>query len=681
MIDRVFGGRYRLTERIGIGGMAEVYKASDEVLGRTVAVKVMLPQYAADPTFATRFKQEAQAAANLQSPYIVNIYDWGQEAGTERAEGTYYIVMEYIRGTDLKTAIEQRGAINQRKVAEIGSQVCSALSVAHSYDVIHRDIKPHNLMIQPDGNTKVMDFGIARANNSNLTQTGSVLGTAYYVSPEQAQGKQLSVSTDIYSLGVCLYEAATGQLPFDGPDAVSIAVKHVSEQPRLPREVNPSIDPVFEAIIMRAMSKDPAQRFSTVEQMRVALNDYLAGRLSVNAVGGDARTQVMGAGAGSAAAKTTVTPRAQAAGMAPVNGTTVMPPLAGRGSNSSSFDSEEEDNLGKKVGIAVGVAAALLIIIVAALIIINPFGAPPEPEDGEVLVPSVTRMTLEEATEKLEDAKLEVGEVEEEYSDTIEEGEVISQDPRAGEPVAEGSKVNLVVSKGADLIEMPELLNLSQAQAEARLKELGLDYTIEQKSDPDVDEGKVCGQSVEAGEKIRPTLRVTVFVSSGPGSVNAPDVRGLSKADAKAQLETAGFKVKFAKEIYSSEYEKGLVVVQSPDPYGGPMERGETITLTVSKGPEPAKKVKVPAVRGMTLSQAQSQLQAVGLIIDYKGIPGANQRVDTQDPSAGTSVDVGSIVTVTFADPEPVSPPTPVDPAWLSGVFLGSLSLLLGRLN
>ncbi|MCL2757107.1 MAG: protein kinase, partial [Coriobacteriia bacterium] len=278
MIDRVFGGRYRLTERIGLGGMAEVFKATDEVLGRTVAVKVMLPQFASDPSFATRFRQEAQAAANLQSPYIVNIYDWGHEEAGSTADGTYYIVMEYVRGTDLKTAIEQRGAINQRKVAEIGSQVCAALSVAHGYDIIHRDIKPHNIMVQPDGNTKVMDFGIARANNANLTQTGSVLGTAYYVSPEQAQGKTLSAATDIYSLGVCLYEAATGQVPFEGSDPVSIAVKQVNDEPVPPRTVNPKIDPAFELIILKAMAKDPADRFTTVDQMRVALNEYLAGR-------------------------------------------------------------------------------------------------------------------------------------------------------------------------------------------------------------------------------------------------------------------------------------------------------------------------------------------------------------------------------------------------------------------
>ena len=214
MIGRVFNNRYQITERIGIGGMAEVYRAQDNVLGRLVAVKVMLPQYAADPNFTQRFKQEAAAAANLQSPYIVNVYDWGQD------EGTYYIVMEFVRGSDLKTAIIERGAINQRKVAEIGSQVCQALSVAHGLDIIHRDIKPQNIMVQPDGNVKVMDFGIARAKNSVMTQTSSVLGTAHYISPEQAQGQQATPQSDIYSLGVVAYEGLAGHRPFTGTTPV-----------------------------------------------------------------------------------------------------------------------------------------------------------------------------------------------------------------------------------------------------------------------------------------------------------------------------------------------------------------------------------------------------------------------------------------------------------------------------
>ena len=268
MVGRTLNDRYEITERVGLGGMAEVYRANDKVLGRMVAVKVMLPQYAADPTFTQRFRQEAASAAKLQSPYIVSIYDWGLD------DETYYIVMEFLRGTDLKTAIKERGFINQRKAAEIGSQVAQALSVAHSANIIHRDIKPQNIMIQPDGNIKVMDFGIARAGDAGLSQTATVLGTAHYVSPEQAQGKDLGPASDIYSLGVVLYEATTGKLPFDGQDAVSVAVKQVKEIPAPPRTINPDIDPSLEAIIMKALEKDPAARFKDASEMRRYLNDF-----------------------------------------------------------------------------------------------------------------------------------------------------------------------------------------------------------------------------------------------------------------------------------------------------------------------------------------------------------------------------------------------------------------------
>ncbi|MHB1324492.1 MAG: protein kinase domain-containing protein, partial [Coriobacteriia bacterium] len=218
MEDLVFGRRYRVTEKIGSGGMADVYKSVDEVLGRTVAVKVLHPRYATDPSFVARFRQEAQAAANLSHPNIVNMYDWGREGET------YYIVMEYVNGTDLKSLVTQRGPLDSMKAAEYAQQVCAALSVAHGYDIIHRDIKPHNLVLTPDGTIKVMDFGIARAGNTTMTQTGSVLGTAQYISPEQAQGKALGPASDLYSLGVTLYELVAGKLPFDADTPVATAL-------------------------------------------------------------------------------------------------------------------------------------------------------------------------------------------------------------------------------------------------------------------------------------------------------------------------------------------------------------------------------------------------------------------------------------------------------------------------
>ena len=392
MIGRVFNNRYQITERIGIGGMAEVYRAQDRVLGRMVAVKVMLPQYAADTEFTQRFRQEAASAANLSSPYIVNVYDWGQD------EGTYYIVMEYVRGSDLKTAIKQRGAINQRKVAEIGAQVCQALSVAHKQDIIHRDIKPQNIMVQPDGNVKVMDFGIAHAKNTVAGQTSAVLGTAHYISPEQAQGKELTNSSDIYSLGIVLYEAATGQLPFDGPDSVTVATKQVQEFPVPPTQINPNIDPSFEAIIMRALEKDPRNRFETVGDMKHALNDFLAGRSVV--LSGTGATEVANA----------ESYKKNSAPLPYADGTSVMPTLENAGGNGNGgaippyapmrtvAPEEETGGKGRIAAIIMAILAALALLAAAAWFFL---GNNPEPEPEVHRIPDVAGKTVEVATQEL----------------------------------------------------------------------------------------------------------------------------------------------------------------------------------------------------------------------------------------------------------------------------------------
>ena len=568
MTGRVFNNRYQITERIGIGGMAEVYRAQDNVLGRLVAVKVMLPQYAADPNFTQRFRQEAAAAANLQSPYIVNVYDWGQD------DGTYYIVMEFVRGSDLKTAIVQRGAINQRKVAEIGSQVCQALSVAHNQDIIHRDIKPQNIMVQPDGNVKVMDFGIARAKNSVMTQTSSVLGTAHYISPEQAQGKDLTAASDIYSLGIVLYEATTGQLPFDGPDAVSVALKQVNDLPVPPREINPDIDPGLEAIIMKAMAKNPAERFATANDMRLVLNDYLAGRPVALGNGfTSAETVVMGgiAGAGMGAALADGTQVMPSGAVKPV---TTNPTSYRTGGSGFNDDKKRNTKRTALIVAAVVVALAVVGVVVFSLLNASQSGSP---------VPSVVGKTQDEATHILQDAGFEVGTISSAYDESVATGLVISQDPPADSKRPEGTKVNLVFSQGTKMVSVPDLTNMTSDQAREELQKYGLIPSAGTAEYSDtVEKDHVARQSPAVGESVAEGTTVEYYLSLGPEGTEVPYVVGQSEGDATATLENKGFHVSV--EQRTSDEPAGTVISQTPS--SGLLKEGDTVNIVVSTGPE-----------------------------------------------------------------------------------------------
>lgn len=577
MIGRVFNNRYQITERIGIGGMAEVYRAQDNVLGRLVAVKVMLPQYAADPSFTQRFKQEAAAAANLQSPYIVNVYDWGHD------EGTYYIVMEFVRGSDLKTAINERGAINQRKVAEIGSQVCQALSVAHGLDIIHRDIKPQNIMVQPDGNVKVMDFGIARAKNSVKTQTSSVLGTAHYISPEQAQGKDLTATSDIYSLGIVLYESATGRLPFDGPDAVSVAMKQVNDLPAPPHEINPDIDPALEAIIMKAMAKNPADRFATSKDMRLALNDYLAGR-PVNLGEGftSAQTSVMGG----------VVPPI---GPAAVDGTAVMPAMGGVGgvnpaapvSPARSYRSD--DGNGKKsnkktIAIVIGIIAALAIVGGVAFALMSGGGSN---DKDAIPLPDVVGQSADQATATLTQAGFTNIVTEESFNEKVEAGKVVSQDPRGGTKQKKDTKITLGISKGTQEITVPDLTGKTADQAKKELTANGLKYSAGTAEYSDkVEKDHIVRQDVAPGTQVAKGATITYYLSLGSEGIEVPNVVGMMRGDAVATLNNLGLLVDTNNYTYqASDKPEGTVLAQTPAA-GSKLQENGMVALTLSKGPD-----------------------------------------------------------------------------------------------
>ena len=573
MANRVLGGRYTVQDKIGIGGMATVYRGLDEVLGRTVAIKTMLPQYAADPSFAARFKQEAQAAAALQSPYIVGVYDWGKDGDT------YYIVMEYLRGTDLKSGIKKHGALDCRKVAQIGSQICQALSVAHGHDIIHRDIKPQNIMVQPDGNIKVMDFGIARAKNSHLTADNSVLGTAHYVSPEQTQGKELGPQSDLYSLGIVMYEAATGRVPFDGDDAISVALKQVNEQPVPPSQVNPNVDATLEGIILKCMRKNPAERFQTADELRRVLNDYLAGRI-VNL--GEATSLI-------SAAPTSQLNR-QAGGRTQAMPRAAVAPTTGRISSAqttaqSSMQAPEEKKggKGKVVAIVIGVIAAIALIAGAAMAFMG---------SGSTTkaMPNLEGMTKDEATAKLAESGdgFFIVSTSEQYDDDIEEGKLISQDPARDTQCSKGTKVTLVFSKGkkpAATVTVPDLKNMTPSEAEAALAKVNLKGAVGDSVESDeVDNGKVASQDQAAGSDAKEGDTITYHLSTGIGKADAGDHSGEYYKTAESELASAGF-TNVTEDWEYSDAEQGTVISQSPT---GTQSKDTSIKLTISRGPKPS---------------------------------------------------------------------------------------------
>ena len=628
MSDRVLGGRYTVQDKIGTGGMAIVYRGLDEVLGRTVAIKTMLPQYAADPSFAARFKQEAQAAAALQSPYIVAVYDWGKDGDT------YYIAMEFLRGTYLKSGIRKHGALDGKKVAQIGSQIAQALSVAHRHDIIHRDIKPQNIMVQPDGNIKVMDFGIARAKNSHLTQDNSVLGTAHYVSPEQTQGKDLGPTTDIYSLGIVMYEAATGKVPFDGDDAISVALKQVNEQPVPPSQVNPAVDAALESIILKCMQKDPADRFQTADELYHVLRDYLSGRLAAVS---NATAMLTPA---AAPVTTPITPISSTQNMPRVDGTGRIRPQTA----TEKAQEEEAQKAKKRKGrLAATIVIGLIAIATIAFAVYSMVG-----NSATKAVPNLLNLTQEQALSEIDKSGFfQRGSVKEEYSSTVAKGLVIDQDPDPNRNVSKGTQINLVISKGqqpAATVTVPDLKGMTPSEAQAALTKVGLVAQAgDSVYDSEVENGKIAKQSPRAGSSAKAGDTITYQLSKGVESVDVPNVAGYGEQEARSALEGAGFAVKVSYSE-SNSVDKGYVISQSPT---GKAEKGSTITLTVSSG---SAQVTVPSVVGETESSASAALRnsGFGVSVGYDYSSTVAEGVVISQSVTGTA-DKGTTVTITVS--------------------------------
>ncbi|MGH2677744.1 MAG: Stk1 family PASTA domain-containing Ser/Thr kinase [Actinomycetota bacterium] len=549
---RVLGDRYEVEQLLGQGGMARVFRGTDRVLNRTVAVKVLSPQFASDEQFVARFRREAQAAAALNHPNIVSVYDTGDQGDV------HYIVMEYVEGRTLRDVIRQEGPILPERASEIAQTVARALAAAHEAGLVHRDIKPGNIMLTRDGEVKVMDFGIARTSTGEtLTQTAAILGTASYLSPEQAQGSTVDIRSDIYSLGCVLYEMLTGRPPFTGDSPVAIAYKHVREDPVHPSNLNPDVPPSLDAVVMKAMAKNPENRYQTADEFRQDLERASAGLPTV------------------ATPLLLADPTEVVTGQ---EGTAVM----------TGVPPDQQPERKRRWWIAVLVILLLAALGVAAYFLVQAL-LPPEPTG--VQVPDVVGETEDDAIQTLEEAGFEV-EVEREFNEDVRRNEVFEQDPEAGERLERGETVTITVSRGERQVEVPDLEGQTVGEAQGTLADANLELGSVTNEASEAEEGTIIDQDPGPGQQVQPGSAVNVTVSSGPETVVVPNVVCQDIDEAQATITGAGLGFDVTGERFSDECPEGTVAEQNPGG-GSEVERGSTVRVKESQGPEPEPTITV----------------------------------------------------------------------------------------
>jgi eukaryotic-like serine/threonine-protein kinase len=555
----VLGGRYQVESELGRGGMATVFKGTDTVLGRPVAVKVLSPQYAGDANFVTRFRREAQSAARLNHPNLVSVYDTGTD------DGVHFIVMEYVDAKTLADYLAGGGRIMPERAIEIAQAVCDALSVAHAHGIIHRDIKPANIMITSKGDVKVTDFGIARVISAadTLAQTAAVLGTASYLSPEQAQSQSMDQRSDIYSLGVVLYEMVTGRPPFSGDSPVMVASKHVLEQPTPPATLNSDVSPALEAVIMKAMSKNPDNRYQDADEMRA---DLERARL------------------GQAVQATPLLPEsARTQRIAPTGPpTAVLPPAEPGGGERRRWWIPALIIL-----LILAVLGGGLYLLASSLLSTNTTSA---------TVPDVRGFTQDAATRTLRNAGFEVTPEFQVTTNQADVGDVIKQTPDPGALLAKGETVTITVGKAPAQVEVPDLSGMTQDEAAAALDAAHLSLGAVDSQPSDQPEGTVVSQNPTPGEKVDRNSRVDVVLSAGPENVTVPDVVCESLGKAESDLDKAGFHVTISGTQFNFECPKsGRVAAQDP-PGGSSAASGSTVTLIESTDVSPTSPTPSPSL-------------------------------------------------------------------------------------
>ncbi|MFK0255455.1 Stk1 family PASTA domain-containing Ser/Thr kinase [Streptomyces sp. NPDC090445] len=645
---RRLGGRYELSHVLGRGGMAEVYLAHDTRLGRTVAVKTLRADLARDPSFQARFRREAQSAASLNHPAIVAVYDTGEDYVDNIS--IPYIVMEYVDGSTLRELLHSGRKLLPERTLEMTIGILQALEYSHRAGIVHRDIKPANVMLTRTGQVKVMDFGIARAmgdSGMTMTQTAAVIGTAQYLSPEQAKGEQVDARSDLYSAGCLLYELLCVRPPFIGDSPVAVAYQHVREEPQPPSNFDPEITPEMDAIVLKALVKDPDYRYQSADEMRADIEACLEGQpVAATATMGTSGYGYPDPGGNyghQGYDQPTAAPRPSDPGQ-----TSMLPPMppgdGGYGygdQGSGGYDQghgRRQNQKKSKASTILLVTAGVLVLVGAILIGRSLFNT----ADNRPVVPKLIGETFEQAQKNADSVDLKVEKTADEPCDNQPKGNVCKQDPAPDTRVDKGFTVKLTISSGAPQVAVPNVVNISFEEAEKALKEKG--FTVEKKTqDSDRTPGTVLDQSPKSGQAQKGSP-VTLTVAKEPAKSTMPDLLGATKEEAVKRLTAAKLKLGSTTEIDSPGAPPKTVVNQQYNP-GDQLAPGTTVNVSLSKG---AQQTQVPNLAGRTVGQAKQELAARGLTFGavLSGPTDDNAIVVRSDPNPGTPVPGGTVVNV-----------------------------------